>query len=125
MGGGGVGDGRGCAVRSGLRLPLRQTVDTNSLNPQDRPRQSLHGYSLAPHIPLLMPFSGSTGPVVHLHGLTGSRKAACESRLGYLCVYQYAWCAWTVQECTFNVRLQLGFRLLQIEFRLLCQYTAP
>ena len=31
-----------------------------------------------------MPFSGSTEPVVHLHGLTGSRKASCESRLGYI-----------------------------------------
>ena len=32
--------------------------------------------SLAPHTSLiLMPFSGSTDPVVHLHGLTGLRKA--------------------------------------------------
>ena len=31
-----------------------------------------------------MPFTGSTGPVVHLHGLTGSRKAICESTLDYL-----------------------------------------
>ena len=35
---------------------------------------------------------------MHLHGLTGSRKTACESRLS--CLYQYAWYAWTVQECT-------------------------
>ena len=55
------------------------------------------GYSLALHTPLLMPFSGSTDPTVHLHGLTGLRKAASESRLDYL--YQYAWCAQTVQEC--------------------------
>ena len=59
------------------------------------------GCSLAPHTSLLMPFSGFTGPVVHLHGLTGLRKAICESRLGYL--YPCAWCAWTVQECSFNV----------------------
>ena len=31
--------------------------------------------SLAPHAPLLMPFSGPTGPVVHLRGLTGSAKS--------------------------------------------------
>ena len=55
------------------------------------------GYNLALHTPLLMPFSGSTDPTVHFHGLTGSRKAASESRLGYL--YQYAWCARTVQKC--------------------------
>ena len=28
-----------------------------------------------------MPFSGSTGPVVHVHGLTGSRIALCEADL--------------------------------------------
>ena len=50
------------------------------------------GYSLAPHTSLLMPFTGSTGPVVHVHGLTGFRKAICESRRGYL--YLCAWCAW-------------------------------
>ena len=33
------------------------------------------------HTPLLMPFSGSTGPVVHLHGLIGSKKAT------YLAIY--------------------------------------
>ena len=78
---------------------------TSSHNPQDRPRQLLHGCSLASHTSLLIPFTGSTGPVVHLHGLTGSRKAICESRLG--CLYPCAWCAWTVAtraECSFNVK---------------------
>ena len=36
--------------------------------------ETVVNYSLAPHTPLLMPFSGSTGPVVYLHGLTDSRK---------------------------------------------------
>ena len=54
------------------------------------------------HTSLLVPFSGSKGPVVHVHGLTGSRKALCESRLGYL--HPCAWCAWTVRECSFNVK---------------------
>ena len=53
--------------------------------------ETVVGYSLAPHTSLLMPFTGSTGPVVHVHGLTGLRKAICESRLGYL--YPCAWCA--------------------------------
>ena len=35
-----------------------------------------------------MPPTDSTGPVVHLYGLTGLEKASCESRLGHL--YQYA-----------------------------------
>ena len=52
---------------------------TNSHNPQDRLRQSL--YSLAPHTSLLMPFSGSTGPVVHLHGLTGQEKPSVKADL--------------------------------------------
>ena len=47
------------------------------------------GCSLAPHTSLLMPFSGSKGPVVHVHGLTGSRKAFCESRLGYDAIYTH------------------------------------
>ena len=73
---------------------------TGSHNPQDRPRQLLA--AVWHNTSFLMPFTGSTGPVVHLHGLTGSRKAICESRLGdpYPCV----WCAWTVQECSFNVK---------------------
>ena len=76
---------------------------TSSHNPQDRLRRSLHGCSLAPYTSLLMPFTGSTGPVVHLQGLTGLRKAICESRLGYL--YPCAWCAWIVLECSFIVKL--------------------
>ena len=64
-------------------------------------------FNLAPHTLLIMPFSGYTGLAVHLHGLTGLRKAACESKLGYL--YQYAWCAWTVQECSVNVRLYINW----------------
>ena len=52
------------------------------------------------HISLLMPFTGSIGPIVQLHGLTGSRKAIYESRLSY--AYQCIWCAWTVLD---NVKL--------------------
>ena len=64
--------------------------------------------SLAPHTSLLMLF---IGPVVHLHGLTSSRKAICESRLEYLHIYGYpcAWCVWTVLECT--VALMLSHKL--------------
>ena len=57
---------------------------TNSHNPQDRLRQSLA--TVWHHTSLLMLFSGSTGPVVHVHGLTGSRKALCESKLGLKCI---------------------------------------
>ena len=46
-------------------------------------RQSLATDWYHTHRSLLMPFSGSTGLVVHLHCLTGSRKALCKSRLGY------------------------------------------
>ena len=60
---------------------------------------------MAPHAPLLMPSSGFKGPVVHLHGLTGLRIVGRKSRLGYL--YQYAWRAWTAQECS----LMLGYKL--------------
>ena len=104
-----MGGGRGWAAGGSLRLPLRHKQPCCVFNRQHKqsqstgPAKSVIGYSLAPHTPLLIPFSGSIGPVVHLHGLTGSRKAACKSRLGYL--YQYAWCGWTVQECSFNVRL--------------------
>ena len=64
-------------------------IDTFSIT-----RKTVVGYSLAPHTSLIMPFSGSTGTVVHVHGLTGSNKVICESRLGYL--YPCAWCAWIV-----------------------------
>ena len=56
--------------------------------------ETVVGCSLAPETSLLMPLTGPTGPVVHLHGLTDSRKAICESRLGYL--YQCVWCAYRV-----------------------------
>ena len=36
----------------------------------------------ATHI-LLMAFNGSTGPVMHFHGLTGLEKTICESKLGH------------------------------------------
>ena len=52
---------------------------------------------------------------MHLHSLTGLRKAACESRLGYL--YQYAWCAWTVQECSVNVRLYINWISVVVPIR--------
>ena len=68
--------------------------------------ETVFGYSLAPHTSLLMPFSGSTGPVVHLNGLTGLKKVICGSRLGYL--YQYAWCAWTA---TVQERIYVAFML--------------
>ena len=102
---GGVGCGGGWAAGGGLRLSLRHKLPCCVFSRRHKKSQSTEqaetvvGYSLAPHTPLLMPSSGFTGPVIHLHGLTGF---ACESRLGYL--YQYAWCAWTVQECSFNVR---------------------
>ena len=63
--------------------------------------ETVAGRSLSLHTSLSMPFTGSTGPVAYLYGLIGLRKAICESRLGYL--YPYAWCAWTVLECSFNV----------------------
>ena len=56
------------------------------------------GSSLAPHMSFLIPLTGSTGPAVHLYGLTGS---ICESKLGHL--QPYAWCPRVVQECSFNV----------------------
>ena len=92
--GSGVGDGGIWTVRGGLRLLLRHKQPCCVFSRQHKQSQStgqaktVVGYSFAPYTPLLMPFSGSTGQVVHLHGLTGLRKAACESRLGYL--YQYA-----------------------------------
>ena len=75
--------------------------DTKSHNPQDRPGQLWGG--VAPHTPLLVLFTFSTGLVVHLDGLTGSRKVISESILGYL--YPYAWYALTVRECSFNIKL--------------------
>ena len=57
---------------------------TSSHNSQDRPRQSLATVWLHAQTSLLIPITGSTSPVVHVHGLIGSRKAICESRLGYI-----------------------------------------
>ena len=87
--GGGVGGEEGWAAGGGLRLPLTHKQPCCVCSRQHKQLQStgqaetVVGYSSVPHTPLIMPFSGSTGPVVHLHGLTGLRKAACESRLGY------------------------------------------
>ena len=98
----------GWEAEGGLRLPLRHRQQYCVSSKWYKQSQStgqaetVVGYSLVPHTSLLMPFSGSTGPLVHLHGLTGSRKALCESRLGYL--YPCAWCAWIVRECSFNVK---------------------
>ena len=86
-----MGGEGGWAVEGGLRLPLRHKQPCcvfsrrHSQSQSTGQAETVVGYSLAPHTPLLMPFSGSVGPVVHLHGLTGSRKADCESRIG--CLY--------------------------------------
>ena len=63
------------------------------------------GCSLAPHTSLLMPFSGSTGRVVHPHGLTGSRKAICVK--ADLDIYTHVLGVpghWTALECGFNFK---------------------
>ena len=39
------------------------------------------GSCLAPQVSLLMPLTGSTGPVVHLHGLTGLAKSSVKADL--------------------------------------------
>ena len=54
-----------------------------------------------------MPFNGSTGPVVHVHGLTGLRKAICESRPGYL--YLCAWCAWKCESVALMFSHKMDF----------------
>ena len=63
------------------------------------------GYSLVPHTPLLMPFSGSTGPVVHLHGLTGSRKPPVKADLA-ICINMLG----VPGQCK-SVALMLGYKL--------------
>ena len=63
--------------------------DRSRYNPQDK--WSVVGSSLAPLTSLLMPFTGSTGPVMYLHGLTGSVKTIHESTHGHL--QSYAWYA--------------------------------
>ena len=106
------GVGGGWAAGGGLWFPLRHKQPCCVFSRQHKQSQSagqakaVIGYRLAQHTPLLMPFSDSTGPVVYFHDLTGSRKATCESKLGYL--YQHAWCAWTVQGC---IALMLGNKL--------------
>ena len=52
-------------------------------NPQNRSRQLLAvvGSSLAPHTSSLMLFTGSTGNIVHLHGLTVQQKAFAQANL--------------------------------------------
>ena len=66
--------------------------------------------SLALHSFLLMPSSGSTGPVVHQCGLTGSAKSHYENKPSYLRSYIAinTWNIWIVLECNFNVKLQIG-----------------
>ena len=84
------GGGGGREAECELRLPLRHRQQYYVSSKWHKQSQStglaktIIGCSLAPHTSLLMPFTGSTGPVVHLHGLIGLRKAICESRLGYL-----------------------------------------
>ena len=109
-----MGEGRGWQEWVESRRRVKATIEdtdsstvcpvsgTSSHNQQDKLR-----CSLAPHTSLLMQFTGSTGPVVHLHGLIGSRKAFCESRLGYL--YPCVWCAWTVLECSLMLSHKLDF----------------
>ena len=98
VGGGGMGGGGGWEAEGGLRLPLRHGSNSecpvsgiNSHNPQDRPRQSLVIYKVWHHTctSLLIPFTGSIGPVVHLHGLTGLRKALCEGLLQKATLWPY------------------------------------
>ena len=43
-------------------LYLQQVIETDSIQGQAK---MMIGSSLAPHIPLLVPLTGSTGPVVH------------------------------------------------------------
>ena len=94
VGGGEVGGGGGWAAEGGLRVSLKHKQSCCVFSRQHKQFQSIGqaktvvGYSLEPHTPLLMQFSGSTGYEVHLHGLTGSRKVTRESRLGHL--YPYA-----------------------------------
>ena len=141
--GGQVGGGRGgWEAKSGLRPSFQDTDSssvcpvsgTNSHNPQDRPRQLLA--IVWHHTSLLMLFTGSTGPVVHLHGLMGSRKALCERRGLLNCcanrngfyksshIYIYKYVATNTHIlCTYtyihrNVRMYVCMDILQI-----CSYV--
>ena len=74
----------GWAAGGRLRIPLRHKQPRCVFSKQHKQSQSTRhikivvGHSLATHTPLLMPFSGSTGPVVHPHGLTGSIHIPCD-----------------------------------------------
>ena len=88
-----MGDGGWRAARGRLRLPLRHKQPCCVFSGRHKQSQSAGqaetfvGYRFAPHTPLLMQFSSSTGPLVYLHGLTGLGKATCGSRLGYLYLF--------------------------------------
>ena len=62
---------------------MSSVSDRNRLNPWDKVK-TVVGSNLVPLTSLLMPFTGTKDPVVHLNGLTGMAKAVCESRLGHL-----------------------------------------
>ena len=60
----------GCTFYKGHRQQCYVT-DTTAIHSTGRDGTELVGSGLAPHTSLLMSPIGSTGPVVHLHGLTG------------------------------------------------------
>ena len=84
-----------------------QVSGINSHNPQDKPRQLLATVLHHTRTSLLMSFTGSTGNVVHVHDLTGLRKAICESRRGYL--YLCAWCAWKCESVALILSHKMDF----------------
>ena len=75
-----VGGGGGWAAGGGLYLPLGHRQQYCVFSKWHKHTQStgqadsytVVGSSLARHTPLLVPLTGSTGPIMHLHGLTGS-----------------------------------------------------
>ena len=70
--------------------PVPSPSDINEYNSQYRLRvETAVGSSLASHISLLIPPIGSTGPVVHLHGLTVLEKASRERKHMYLAIYTH------------------------------------
>ena len=89
-----------------------------------------------------MLFTGSTGPVVHLHGLMGWRKALCESRgllnccanrnsfykSSHIYIYKYvATNTHILHTHTYihrNVRMHVCMDILQI-CSYVCAYTVP
>ena len=66
---------------NGISSIMTQTVDCNMFSKWHKWSQStgqaetVTGSSLAPHIFLIVPLTGSTGPAVHLHGSTESAKS--------------------------------------------------